>query len=78
MSIAQIESEISQLTSDELRQLRQAIDAALRTKKPVATPEMLARRQEMLEKYMTGKWGADLPPWQETRALDKQKDPWNT
>jgi hypothetical protein len=77
MSIAQFESEISQLSPNELRRLREVIDSALGMECRKATPEMLQRRREITQKFLSGEWSVDLPPWEETRASEKQKDPWN-
>jgi hypothetical protein len=47
-------------------------------RKLVVDALMLKRRREMGEKFASGEWAIDLPSWQETRALDKKKDPWNS
>jgi hypothetical protein len=78
MSLAQIETEIAQLTREELEHLQAAINAVLKPRKTTVTPEMLARRREIADKFMSGEYATDLPPWQETRAHDKRKDAWNT
>ena len=78
MSIQQIESELPKLTPEELDHVRAAIDALRKPARMVATPQMLAERRRLMDEVMKGEWSADLPPWQETRALDKAKDPWNT
>ena len=37
---------------------------------------MVRRRMEMLQQIVDGKWSADLPPWEETRAKDRT-DRWH-
>ena len=39
---------------------------------------MLRRRREIAGKFVSGEFGTEAPPWQETRARDKQKDAWNS
>ncbi len=78
MSLAQIQAEIARLTLDELAELERIVHSARTRQHPVATPEMLAARRHLLDEVMSGAWGTELPPWQKTRARDKEKDPWNT
>ena len=79
MSLMQIEAEITKLTPEELAHLKASIDALCTPAKVApATPEMLALRKEISAKFISGEWSADLPDWQETRELDKKKDPWNS
>jgi len=49
-------------------------------RKLVVDALMMKRRLEMTEKFMTGEWSVDLPPWQEMRARDKEKERlrWNS
>ena len=47
-------------------------------RKLLADALMLQRRREIAEKYVSGELGTNAPPWQETRARDKQKDAWNS
>ncbi|HEV7405958.1 MAG TPA: hypothetical protein VGO11_23635 [Chthoniobacteraceae bacterium] len=79
MSFTELKEKVAQLTPAELAELRQVMETA-GDRPPVrrATPEMLAERQRLMDQVLTGEWSADLPPWQETRARDKVKDPWNT
>ena len=77
ISLAQIRAEIAHLTPDELAELERFVHSARSRQRPVASPEMLAERRRLLGEVMAGEWGTELPPWQETRARDKEKDPWN-
>jgi hypothetical protein len=35
---------------------------------------MFQRRREMTEKLVSGDWGLDLPPWEETPAQDQKTE----
>jgi hypothetical protein len=76
MSLAQIQEELTKLTPAELKQLLRTIDDRLSREKAAVTGEMLQRRRDLADKFMSGEYGADSPSWQETRAHDKKKDSW--
>lgn len=79
MSFIELKEQVAHLSPAELEELRQIIETTgARPQIRRATPEMLAERRRLMDQVMSGEWSADLPPWQETRALDKAKDPWNT
>ncbi len=73
MSLTQIEQEIAKLTPEELDRLQAAIDSLREPMKVAATPEMLAERRRLMAKVMSGEWSADLPAWQEARALNARQ-----
>ncbi len=73
MSLAQIEAEIIKLTNEELDHLQAAIQALRQHTAVTATPTMLAERRRLIAEATSGQWGTDLPEWQKTRALDKEK-----
>jgi hypothetical protein len=78
MSLAQIKQEIAKLTPEELDHLQAAIHALRKPDKVVATPEMLARRREISQKFLSGEWSVDLPSYEEMKAEARRKDPWNS
>ena len=47
-------------------------------RKMVVDALMMKRRLELTEKFVTGEWTADLPSYEEMKALARRKDPWNT
>ena len=44
--------------------------------KLVATSLMLQRRRELSQEVMSGKFRVDLPSWEETRKLERARNPW--
>jgi plasmid stability protein len=46
-------------------------DAARETEIPVATEAMLQRRREVLDKFISGEWSAELEGFEEGRAADR-------
>jgi len=77
MSLAEIENEIAKLSPDELAHLQATVNALNRPEKSLATPEMLARRREISQKFRSGEWSVDLPTYEELKAEARRKDPWN-
>jgi DNA-binding GntR family transcriptional regulator len=78
MSFTELKERVAQLNPAELAELREVIDAdGARPAVRRATPEMLAEGRRLMDQVLTGEWSADLPPWQETRALDQAHDRWN-
>lgn len=44
----------------------------------LATGLMLRRRRELSDEVMSGKFRAELPDWEKTRKVDRERNPWNT
>jgi hypothetical protein len=78
MSFSEMKAGVPHLTPKELEELEMLVNSTrLRQTPRKATPEMLARRREISRQIMAGEGRVDLPSWEEMRALDKAKDPWN-
>ena len=43
----------------------------------LATELMLRRRRELSQEVMSGKFRAEFPNWEQLRAGDRKRNPWN-
>lgn len=76
MSFSEIKAGLPDLTPEGLAELEILVQSTrVQWTARKATPEMLARRREFSRQIMAGEGRADLPSWEETRALDKAKNP---
>ena len=68
MSLAQIQTEISRLTREELRQLEQTVHEALARQPIVESPEMLQQRHKLLDEFLAGDERIELAAFEENQA----------
>jgi len=52
--------------------LRAGLAASSWTITVQATPEMLAERRKIAEKFLSGQWGTEFPGFEERRAADRK------